>query len=44
MGEQDIERNDDEITEDLEVGKEADDVTGGRIIRTSDPQEGGEFA
>jgi hypothetical protein len=44
MSEHDKERDSEERVEDLDVGEEADDVTGGRIIRSSDPQEGGEFA
>jgi hypothetical protein len=34
---------DGEIAEDLEVGDEADEIVGG-LHRSSDPEEGGQFA
>ena len=36
-------QDDAELTEDLEVGDEAESVVGGRAI-SSDPEEGGQFA
>jgi hypothetical protein len=44
MSEHENDRDTEETAQDLEVGEEADNVTGGRIVRSADPQEGGEFA
>jgi hypothetical protein len=43
MSSDELQQQDDELTRDLEVGEDAEDVRGGLRI-TSDPEEGGQLA